>query len=100
MKYGHLFAPLDLGFTRLANRIVMGSMHTGLEDRARNFPKLAAYFAERARGGVGLIVTGGIAPNRSGWISPFAGKLSANREVARHRLVTDAVHAEGGHICM
>jgi len=78
----------------------MGSMHTGLEDRARDYPKLAAYFAARARGGVGLIVTGGIAPNRAGWISPFAGKLSANREVARHRLVTDAVHAEGGHICM
>ena len=78
----------------------MGSMHTGLEDRARDYPKLAAYFAARARGGVGLIVTGGIAPNRAGWISPFAGKLSVNREVARHRLVTDAVHGEGGHICM
>ena len=76
MKYGHLFAPLELGFTRLANRIVMGSMHTGLEDRARNFPKLAAYFAERARGGAGLLVSGGIAPNRAGWAKPFAGKLT------------------------
>ena len=68
MKYGHLFAPLDLGFTRLANRIVMGSMHTGLEDRAHDFPKLAAYFAARARGGAGLLVSGGIAPNRAACI--------------------------------
>ena len=100
MKYGHLFAPLDLGFTRLANRIVMGSMHTGLEDHARDFPKLAAYFAARARGGAGLLVSGGIAPNRAGWGKPFAGKLTTAREVDRHRLVTDAVHAEGGRICM
>ena len=100
MKYGRLFAPLDLGFTRLPNRIVMGSMHTGLEDRARDYPKLAAYFAARARGGAGLLVSGGIAPNRAAWAKPFAGKLSAPREVARHRLVTEAVHAEGGKICM
>jgi 2,4-dienoyl-CoA reductase (NADPH2) len=100
MKYGHLFAPLDLGFVRLANRIVMGSMHTGLEDRARDYPKLAAYFAERARGGAGLLVTGGIAPNRAGWGKPFAGKLSSDHEVDRHRLVTDAVHAAGGRVCM
>jgi 2,4-dienoyl-CoA reductase (NADPH2) len=100
VKYPHLFAPLDLGFLTLRNRIVMGSMHTGLEDRARDYPKLAAYFAERARGGVGLIVTGGIAPNVAGWIGPFAGKLNTRREVARHRLVTQAVHAEGGRVCM
>ena len=100
MKYGHLFAPLDLGFMRLPNRIVMGSMHTGLEDRADDFPKLAAYFAARARGGAGLLVSGGIAPNRAGWAKPFAGKLSAPREVARHRLVTAAVHEAGGRICM
>jgi 2,4-dienoyl-CoA reductase (NADPH2) len=100
MKYGRLFAPLDLGFTCLANRIVMGSMHTGLEDRARDFGKLAAYLAARARGGAGLLVTGGIAPNRAGWTKPFAGKLSTTREVPRHRLVTEAVHAEGGKICM
>ena len=100
MKYGRLFAPLDLGHTRLANRIVMGSMHTGLEDRAADFPKLAAYFAERARGGAGLLVSGGIAPNRAGWAKPFAGKLSSQHEVGRHRLVTEAVHNEGGKICM
>ena len=100
MKYPRLFAPLDLGFTRLSNRIVMGSMHTGLEDRGRDYPKLAAYFAARARGGAGLLVSGGIAPNRAGWGKPFAGKLSSPREVARHRLVTEAVHDEGGKICM
>ncbi len=98
--YPHLLAPLDLGFTSLANRVLMGSMHTGLEDRAGDYPRLAEYFAERARGGVGLIVTGGIAPNRAGWVAPFAGKLATRREVPRHRLVTDAVHAEGGKICM
>jgi 2,4-dienoyl-CoA reductase (NADPH2) len=100
VKYPRLFAPLDLGFMRLPNRIVMGSMHTGLEDRARDFPKLAAYFAERARGGAGLLVSGGIAPNRAGWAKPFAGKLSSPHEVDRHRLVTDAVHDAGGRICM
>jgi len=100
MKYPRLFAPLDLGFTRLPNRIVMGSMHTGLEDRERDFGKLAAYFAARARGGAGLLVSGGIAPNRAAWAKPFAGKLSSSHEVARHRLVTEAVHAEGGRICM
>jgi 2,4-dienoyl-CoA reductase (NADPH2) len=98
--YPHLLAPLDLGFTTLPNRVLMGSMHTGLEDRAEDYPRLAAYFAERARGGVGLIVTGGIAPNMAGWAKPFAGKLTNSREVARHRLVTSAVHAEGGKVCM
>jgi len=98
--YPHLLAPLDLGFTTLPNRVLMGSMHTGLEDRARDYPKLAAYLAERAAGGAGLIVTGGIAPNIAGWVAPFAGKLSARREVPRHRLVTDAVHAAGGRVCM
>ncbi len=98
--YPHLLAPLDLGFTVLANRVLMGSMHTGLEDRARHYPRLAEYFAERARGGVGLIVTGGIAPNRAGWVAPFAGKLAGRREVPRHRMITNAVHAEDGKICM
>ena len=98
--FPHLFSPLDLGFTQLKNRLMMGSMHTGLEDRARDFGKLAAYFAERARGGTGLLVTGGINPNWEGWFYPFASKLTARREVARHALVTDAVHREGGKICM
>jgi 2,4-dienoyl-CoA reductase (NADPH2) len=98
--FPHLLAPLDLGFTTLPNRVLMGSMHTGLEDRREDYPKLAAYFAERARGGVGLIVTGGIAPNAAGWTKPFAGTLSGRRHVARHRLVTDAVHEAGGRICM
>ena len=98
--YPHLLAPLDLGFTQIRNRVLMGSMHTGLEDREADYPKLAAYFAERARGGVGLIVTGGIAPNIAGWLTPFGGKLSSRREVPRHRLVTAAVHREGGKIAM
>jgi 2,4-dienoyl-CoA reductase (NADPH2) len=68
--FPHLAAPLDLGFTTLRNRVVMGSMHTGLEDRAKDFTRLAAYFAERAAGGVALAVTGGFAPNREGWLSP------------------------------
>ena len=98
--YPALLSPLSLGFTTLKNRVIMGSMHTGLEDRKADYPKLAAYFAERARGGVGLIVTGGIAPNIAGWLGPFAGKLTGRRELARHRLVTDAVHAEGGKIAL
>ncbi len=98
--YSHLLSPLDLGFTVLKNRTLMGSMHTGLEDRAKDFPKLAAYFAERARGGVGLMVTGGFAPNVEGWLSPFGSKLSKKSEVKRHRQVTKAVHAEGGKICL
>ena len=73
--YPHLFAPLDLGFTTLKNRVLMGSMHTGLEDGRRHFAAMAAFFAERARGGVGLIVTGGYAPNIEGWAKPFAGTL-------------------------
>ncbi|WP_101926000.1 MULTISPECIES: NADPH-dependent 2,4-dienoyl-CoA reductase [Luteimonas] len=97
--YPHLFAPLDLGFTTLRNRVLMGSMHTGLEDRAADFPKLAAYFAERAAGGVGLIVTGGFAPNITGWLKPFGGKLSWSWEARKHRQVTDAVHAHDAKIC-
>jgi 2,4-dienoyl-CoA reductase (NADPH2) len=100
MHYPHLFAPLDLGFVTLPNRILMGSMHTGLEDRAADYDKLAAYFAERARGGVGLMVTGGIAPSIEGWLKPFGGRLSMPWHVARHRKVTRAVHAEGGRICL
>jgi 2,4-dienoyl-CoA reductase (NADPH2) len=98
--YPHLFAPLDLGFTRLRNRVLMGSMHTGLEDRARDFPALAAYFAERAAGGVGLIVTGGFAPNVVGWLTPFGGTLAWPWETGRHRQVTRAVHAHDAKICL
>ena len=98
--YPRLLAPLDLGFTTLRNRVLMGSMHTGLEDRARDFPKLAAYFAERAAGGVGLIVTGGFAPNVVGWLKPFAGRMSMPWHVPRHRQVTSAVHAHGARICL
>ncbi|UPG84916.1 NADPH-dependent 2,4-dienoyl-CoA reductase [Luteibacter aegosomatis] len=100
MAYPHLLAPLDLGFTTLRNRVLMGSMHTGLEDKAADFDKLAAFYAERARGGVGLIVTGGIAPNLRGWLKPMSGTMSMPWHVARHRKVTRAVHAEGGKICM
>lgn len=98
--YPHLFAPLDLGFTQLRNRILMGSMHTGLEDHARDFPKLAAYFGERAAGGAALLVTGGFAPNVVGWLTPFGSKLSWPWEVGRHRQVTAAVHGHGAKICL
>jgi 2,4-dienoyl-CoA reductase (NADPH2) len=98
-KYPHLLAPLDLGFTTLKNRVLMGSMHTGLEDGNKH-ERLAAYFAERARGGVGLIITGGYAPNRAGWVKPFAGKLTTRGEATKHRQVTNAVHAENGKIAM
>jgi 2,4-dienoyl-CoA reductase (NADPH2) len=100
MNYPNLFSPLALGHVTLPNRILMGSMHTGLEDKARDYDKLAAYFAERARGGVGLMVTGGIAPNIQGWLKPFGGRLSMPWHTARHCKVTAAVHAEGGRICL
>ncbi|MEV6065160.1 NADPH-dependent 2,4-dienoyl-CoA reductase [Nocardia sp. NPDC052001] len=98
--YPHLFEPLDLGFTTLRNRVVMGSMHTGLEDRAWHTNRLAAYFAERAKGGVGLIITGGYAPNRTGWLMPLGAKLTNKTEAYRHRVITKAVHAEGGKIAL
>ena len=98
--YPHLLAPLDLGFTQLRNRVLMGSMHTGLEDDPRLFPRLAEYFAERARGGVGLIVTGGFAPNIAGWAAPFSGRLASRAAAARHRPITAAVHTEGGKIAL
>ncbi|MFC9266478.1 FAD-dependent oxidoreductase [Streptomyces zhihengii] len=98
--YPHLLRPLDLGFTVLPNRVLMGSMHVGLEEAENGFERMAAFYAERARGGVGLIVTGGIAPNDRG--RPYEGgaKLTSEEEAARHRVVTDAVHAEGGRIAM
>ena len=98
--YPHLLAPLDLGFTTLPNRVLMGSMHTGLEEASDGFERMAAFYAERARGGVGLIVTGGIAPNFAGRVEPRASQLSFPWQVGRHRLITDAVHAAGGRIAM
>ncbi|MFR0691122.1 FAD-dependent oxidoreductase [Enterobacterales bacterium AE_CKDN230030158-1A_HGKHYDSX7] len=98
--YPHLLAPLDLGFTRLRNRVVMGSMHTGLEDRLWDFGKLAAYYRERARGGVGLIITGGFAPNREGWLLPLGSSLTSGLQVPAHRRLTQAVHREGGKILL
>ncbi len=98
--YPHLFSPLDLGFTILKNRALMGSMHTGLEEHKDDLKALAAYFAARAKGGAGLMVTGGIAPNRQGWLAPFGAKLATRSEVAKHRNVTSAVHAEDGKICL
>jgi 2,4-dienoyl-CoA reductase (NADPH2) len=98
--YPHLLAPLDLGFTQLRNRVLMGSMHTGLEDDSKSFGRLTAYFAERARGGVGLIVTGGFAPNIAGWTSPFAGRLTTHAAAQRHRPIPAAVHTEGGKIAL
>lgn len=98
--YPHLLAPLDLGFTTLKNRVLMGSMHTGLEEAPNGFNRLAAFFAERARGGVGLIVTGGFSPNLSGRVSPPASQLSFPWQVGKHRLITEAVHAEGGKIAL
>ncbi len=97
--YPHLLAPLDLGFTRIKNRVLMGSMHTGLED-GRDLSRLAAYFRERAEGDVGLIVTGGFAPNIVGWAKPFAGMMSTSGAARRHRVVTQAVHAAGGKIAL
>ncbi len=98
--YPHLLAPLDLGFTTLKNRVLMGSMHTGLEEAPKGFTRLAAFYAERACGGVGLIVTGGFSPNFAGRVSPFGSQLSYFWQLAKHRLITGAVHAEGGKIAL
>ncbi|NWK74818.1 NADPH-dependent 2,4-dienoyl-CoA reductase [Acinetobacter sp. SwsAc6] len=99
-SYANILKPLHLGFTTIKNRVVMGSMHTGLEDRFYNYPKLAAYFGERAKGGVGLIITGGISPNRSGWLLPAGGTMNTLGDIAPHRLVTHAVHKYGAKILM
>lgn len=95
-----LFEPLDLGFTQLKNRLLMGSMHTGLEEEKEGLHRLAAFYRERALGGVGLIVTGGIAPNRSGRLAPFAAKLTSRHEQHRHELITQTVHDAGGKIAL
>ena len=99
-RYPHLLSPLDLGFTTLKNRVIMGSMHVGLEEEENGFERMAAFYAERARGEVGLIVTGGIAPNEAGRPWKAGAKLTTSEEVAQHRKVTAAVHAEGGKIAM
>jgi 2,4-dienoyl-CoA reductase (NADPH2) len=99
-QFPHLLAPLDLGFTTLRNRTLMGSMHTGLEEKPGGFERMAAYFAERALGGVGLMVTGGIGPNVEGGVYAGAAKLSTQEEADNHRIVTRAVHEAGGKICM
>lgn len=99
-RYPHLMKPLDLGFTTLRNRVLMGSMHVGLEEAPRGFERMAAFYAERARGEVGLIVTGGISPNEQGRPAPGGAMLATEEEANRHRVVTQAVHAEGGKIAM
>ena len=100
MSFPHLLEPLDLGFTQLKNRVLMGSMHTGLEEEKGGFEKLAAFYKERALGGVGLIVTGGISPNLRGRLTPHACQLSFPWQVGKHRVVTQSVHEAGGKICM
>ena len=99
-NFPHVFEPLKVGNKTIKNRVLMGSMHTGLEDRAKNYPKLAEYFRQRAAGEAGIMVTGGIAPNISGWVGPFSGFLKYGFQVKRHKLVTEAVHQEGSLICM
>ncbi len=99
-NYPKLLEPIKVGNKTIKNRVLMGSMHTGLEDRAKNYPKLAEYFRQRAAGEAGIIVTGGIAPNVSGWVGPFSGFLKYGFQVKRHKLITDAVHQEDGLICM
>lgn len=98
--YSHLFSPLDLGFTTLKNRILMGSMHTGLEENPNDAPKLAQFYAQRAAAGVALIVTGGISPNKQGVLLPHAATLMSESQLATHQLVTDAVHQQGGKIAL
>jgi 2,4-dienoyl-CoA reductase (NADPH2) len=100
MPYPHLLAPIRLGDLELRNRVVMGSMHTGLEDKPWDVPKLAAFYRERARGLVGLMITGGYAVNRRAWLKPFAGQLTTRLQAMRHEQVTEAVHAEGGAIAL
>jgi 2,4-dienoyl-CoA reductase (NADPH2) len=99
-KYPNLLEPLDLGFTKLRNRTLMGSMHTGLEEVKNGFERLAAFYSERARGGAGLIVTGGIGPNKEGGVFQGAARLTSNEEVEKHRIITEAVHEAEGKICM
>ncbi|TMV76376.1 NADPH-dependent 2,4-dienoyl-CoA reductase, partial [Thioclava sp. BHET1] len=98
-RYPHLLAPLELGHVTLPNRVLMGSMHTNLEETG-DWNRIAEFYAARARGGVGLIVTGGMAPNREGGVFPGAAGLFSDTDIAHHRLVTERVHAAGGRIAM
>jgi len=100
LHYPHLFESLDLGFTQLPNRVLMGSMHLGLEEEKNGLEKLAAFYAERAAGGVGLIVTGGVSPNRQGWLLPFAARMSNKKHAKEHQVITEAVHQQQGKICL
>ena len=100
MSFTHLLEPLDLGFTTLKNRIIMGSMHTRMELLDRPFERLAAFYGERAKGGAGLIVTGGIAPNEEGRLADHSAKLTNETEMQRHQIITRAVHDEGAKICL
>jgi 2,4-dienoyl-CoA reductase (NADPH2) len=99
-RYPHLLAPLDLGFTTLKNRVLMGSMHTGLEEAPDGFEKMAVYFAERAAGGAALIVTGGVSPNTEGAVAQGAIALTDKSQVPEHRKLTRAVHEAGGKIAL
>ena len=100
-NFPHIFEPLDLGFTQLKNRVLMGSMHTGLEEAKNGYQRMAVYFKERAQGGVGLMVTGGVAPNLAGRVSPFSSQLSFPWQIKHHQIVTNAVHqVDGAKICM
>lgn len=100
LYFPHLFTPLDLGFTTLANRVLMGSMHLGLEEEKKGHEKLAAFYSERAAGGVGMIVTGGISPNRQGWVFPFAARMATKSHAKKHQVITEAVHRYDSKICM
>ena len=100
MSKKNLFTPLDLGFTTLKNRVIMGSMHTGLEEAKNGFKRLAGFYEKRAKGGVGLIVTGGIAPNLFGRLAPHGLQLSFPWQVKKHQIITDAVHKHGSKICL
>ncbi|MDG2018395.1 MAG: NADPH-dependent 2,4-dienoyl-CoA reductase, partial [Porticoccaceae bacterium] len=99
-NYPNLLAPLDLGFTQLKNRVLMGSMHTGLEEAKNGHHRMAAFFAERAKGGVGLIVTGGIGPNSEGGTHSATKNLQCQQDIDDHRVITDAVHQQDGKICL
>ncbi len=98
--YPFLLAPLDLGFTQLRNRVLMGSMHTGLEEECGGFHKLATFYATRAQAGVGLIVTGGFSPNFRGRLHPLSAEFSNSRHVRKHQIITTAVHQQGGKIAL